>query len=451
MEAKNGKSAHKKTSSKTSANSKSSKTKKAKVVVPKMNNVVKPQSLSLEEWQVALRQQQAEKEVFAISQVDEEYCPGEYKIGNAITRNEYKVVYRGRNSMWNYCSCMDFKTSQLGTCKHLEAVKLWVKKKKKKVNREQPSYSSVYIDYKGPRSVKIRFGETCNDIFKRLAKDYFDGDGVLREEAYDKFDIFLHAAKAIDENFRCYGDALDFIISKREKSRRLQLVESKYSDETLDSLLKARLYPYQKEGIRFAVKAGKAIIADEMGLGKTIQAIAASEIYLREGMADNVLVVCPTSLKYQWKKEIEKFTGGDMTEVMDEHSGQIVPVPKVIVIEGSPFKRQRMYMSSTPYKIVSYNTVCNDIREMGRLSVGVLVMDEIQRLKNWDTQISRAARKIDSDYAVLLSGTPLENKLEELYANMELVDQFCLGPYYKFKEEHILLDQKPARSSVIGI
>ena len=146
MEAKNGKSAHKKTSSKTSANSKSSKTKKAKVVVPKMNNVVKPQSLSLEEWQVALRQQQAEKEVFAISQVDEEYCPGEYKIGNAITRNEYKVVYRGRNSMWNYCSCMDFKTSQLGTCKHLEAVKLWVKKKKKKVNREQPSYSSVYID-----------------------------------------------------------------------------------------------------------------------------------------------------------------------------------------------------------------------------------------------------------------------------------------------------------------
>ena len=448
MEAKNGKSAHKKTSSKTSANSKSSKTKKAKVVVPKMNNVVKPQSLSLEEWQVALRQQQAEKEVFAISQVDEEYCPGEYKIGNAITRNEYKVVYRGRNSMWNYCSCMDFKTSQLGTCKHLEAVKLWVKKKKKKVNREQPSYSSVYIDYKGPRSVKIRFGETCNDIFKRLAKDYFDGDGVLREEAYDKFDIFLHAAKAIDENFRCYGDALDFIISKREKSRRLQLVESKYSDETLDSLLKARLYPYQKEGIRFAVKAGKAIIADEMGLGKTIQAIAASEIYLREGMADNVLVVCPTSLKYQWKKEIEKFTGGDMTEVMDEHSGQIVPVPKVIVIEGSPFKRQRMYMSSTPYKIVSYNTVCNDIREMGRLSVGVLVVDEIQRLKNWDTQISRAARKIDSDYAVLLSGTPLENKLEELYANMELVDQFCLGPYYKFKEEHILLDQETGK--IIG-
>ena len=416
--------------------------------MPKLNNVVKPQSMTLEEWQVALRQQQAEKEVFSISQVDEEYCPGEYRVGNAMTRNEYKVVYRGKNSMWNYCSCMDFKTSQLGTCKHLEAVKLWVGKKRKKIHGEPPAYSSVYIDYKGQRSVKIRFGETCNDILRRLAKDYFDEHGVLREDAYGKFDIFLQAAKAIDENFRCYGDALDFIIAKREKSRRLQLVESKYSDDTLDAMLTVRLYPYQKEGIRFAVKAGKAIIADEMGLGKTIQAIAAAEIYLREGMADSVLVVCPTSLKYQWKKEIEKFTGGDMTEIVDEHGGQTMTVPKVIVIEGASFKRKRLYTSSAPYKIVSYNTACNDIREMGRLSAGVLIMDEIQRLKNWDTQISRAARKIDSDYAVLLSGTPLENKLEELYANMELVDQFCLGPYYKFKEEHILLDQETGK--VIG-
>lgn len=443
MESKNGKNTSKKP-----ANSKSSKNKKAKVIMPKMNNVVKPQSMTLEEWQVALRQQQAEKEVFAISVVDEQHCPGEYRVRNASTRNEYKVVYRGKDSVWNYCSCMDFKTSQLGTCKHLEAVKLWVRKKRKKIHGEPPAYSSVYIDYKGQRSVKIRFGGTSNDILRRLAKDYFDEHGVLREDAYGKFDIFLQAAKAIDENFRCYGDALDLVIGQREKTHRLQLVESKYSDDALDSLLTVRLYPYQKEGIRFAVKAGKAIIADEMGLGKTIQAIASAEIYLREGMADSVLVVCPTSLKYQWKKEIEKFTGGDMAEVVDVRSGETVQVPKVIVVEGNPFKRKRLYTSSAPYKIVSYNTACNDIREMGRLSAGVLVMDEIQRLKNWNTQISRAARKIDSSYAVLLSGTPLENKLEELYANMELVDQFCLGPYYKFKEEHILLD--PEKGNVVG-
>lgn len=68
-------------------------------------------------------------------------------------------------------------------------------------------------------------------------------------------------------------------------------------------------------------------------------------------------------------------------------------------------------------------------------------MDEVQRLKNWNTQISRAARKIESDYSVILSGTPLENKLDELYSIVEFVDNFCLAPYYLFKENHIITDE----------
>ena len=70
-------------------------------------------------------------------------------------------------------------------------------------------------------------------------------------------------------------------------------------------------------------------------------------------------------------------------------------------------------------------------------------------MKNWDTLISRAARKIESRYAVLLSGTPLENKLEELYSTMEFADNFCFGPYYKFRDEHILLDLNTGAMSVI--
>lgn len=66
-------------------------------------------------------------------------------------------------------------------------------------------------------------------------------------------------------------------------------------------------------------------------------------------------------------------------------------------------------------------------------------MDEVQRLKNWNTQISRAARKIESDYSVILSGTPLENKLDELYSIVEFVDNFRLAPYYLFKTSISLL------------
>lgn len=422
--------------------------KRAKVVMPKINNMQKPAGMKLEEWQVALRKLQAEKETFAIRMVDEQYAPGEFRVANAATRNEYKVVYRGKDSLWNYCSCYDFKTSQLGTCKHMEAVKLWVRKKRKKVQVAEPDYSSVYIDYKGPRRVKIRIGDHGREMLERLAKDYFDESGVLREDAYARFDVFVQAAKAIAPDFRCYDDALDYVLERRDRIKRCRLLEEKYTDEYLDQMLTVPLYPYQKEGTRFAVRAGKAIIADEMGLGKTLQAIASAEVYLREGMAEQVLVVCPTSLKYQWKREIERFTGGDRVESSGEGVEDGLTIPKVVVVEGTPAKRAKLYKTPAPYKIVSYHTMCNDVRHLGKLDTDVLIMDEIQRLKNWDTLISRAARKIASRYAVLLSGTPMENKLEELYANMELVDQFCLGPYYQFRDQHILLH--PETGGIMG-
>lgn len=362
--------------------------KRAKVVMPKINNMQKPAGMKLEEWQIALRKLQAEKETFAIRMVDEQYALGEFRVVNAATRNEYKVVYRGKDSLWNYCSCYDFKTSQLGTCKHMEAVKLWVRQKRKKVQVAEPDYSSVYIDYKGPRRVKIRIGDHGREMLERLAKDYFDESGVLREDAYARFDVFVQAAKAIAPDFRCYDDALDYVLERRDRIKRCRLLEEKYTDEYLDQMLTVPLYPYQKEGTRFAVRAGKAIIADEMGLGKTLQAIASAEVYLREGMAEQVLVVCPTSLKYQWKREIERFTGGDRVESSGKGVEDGLTIPKVVVVEGTPAKRAKLHKAPAPYKIVSYHTMSNDVRHLGKLDTDVLIMDEIQRLKNWDTLIS---------------------------------------------------------------
>lgn len=422
--------------------------KRAKVTIPKYSNLLCPSNMTLEQWQIALRQQQAQKESYDVSSVDEKYCPGVYRVCNLSSQTEYKVVYRGKESLWNFCSCLDFKTSQLGTCKHLEAVKLWTKAKRKKVYHEEPTYTSVYMDYNGPRRVRIRIGEDHQQDFEALAARYFDEDFVIKEEALIMFDHFLQQAKAIDENFRCYDDALDYVIEHREKIQRTQVIDTRYTDEVLDNLLSVQLYPYQKEGIRFAYKAGKSIIADEMGLGKTIQAIATAEIFLREGLAESVLIVCPTSLKYQWKREIEKFTGSDRLLDVEEYIEDGRICPKVVVVEGNPPKRKQLYKARAPYKIVSYHAMANDVRLHRKLETDVLIMDEIQRLKNWDTIISRAARKVQSRYSVLLSGTPLENKLEELYSTMELADQFCFGPYYKFRNDHILID--PDKGAVVG-
>ncbi len=400
----------------------------------KISWIVKPDGMSLMEWQIALRKQIAQEEHFGISCVDDKLLPGEYSVKSPKTKQEYKVVYRGAKSEWNYCSCFDFKTAQLGTCKHLEAVKSWIGGNRRvRVHQEIPPYTSVYLRYLpaedaagekvDARKVCIRIGSDHQEEYEQLATQYFDRNGVMLEDAYDHVEEFSMKAVAISDNFRFYQDAIDFIIDKRETQFRQHILHC-YTDEMLDQLLTTPLYPYQKEGIRFAFSKGRSIIADEMGLGKTIQAIGTVELMRKEKLIQSALIVCPTSLKYQWKREIERFTG-----------------QQVHVIEGLHHKRISQYQLDVPYKIISYNSACNDIKILGKLETDLLIMDEVQRLKNWNTQISMAMRRVVSQYAVILSGTPLENKLEELYSVMEFADHFCLGPFWKFKAECIVSDE----------
>lgn len=398
--------------------------KKDDKTTPKVSYHCKPEKMTLEEWQIALRRQTAAKEPFAIAEQNSKDTPGYYTVKNPMAKSEYKVVYRGEESPWNYCSCMDFKTSQLGTCKHLEAIKLWITAHHRPVYKGAPTYTSVYLSYKGERKVCLRIGTEHAEEFRQLAEPYFTPDGVMRPEALSHIMDFLRAATRLDDTFRWYPDALSYIIEKRDSQYRRRLLDD-VSDTKLDTLLKTSLYPYQKEGIRFAFCAGKALIADEMGLGKTLQAIGTAELMKSMKLVSSVLIVCPTSLKYQWKKEIERFT--DST---------------AIVVEGNPLVRKKLYDSEECfYKIVSYNSMSNDIKLLHSLRTDFLIMDEVQRLKNWKTQISKSARHIEAEYAVILSGTPLENKLEELYSIMQFVDQYCLGPYYKFMDETVVTSE----------
>lgn len=383
----------------------------------RLSNLVCPPGMKLEQWQTLLRQQAAQKENFSIRQETDTDESGCYRLLSPLSHRLYKIIYRGEGSPWNYCSCMDFKSNQLGTCKHIEAVKLWLEAKKLRPDTSLPPYTAVYLSYVQGRKVCIRIGSEKRDDFKRLAAEYFSKDNVLRPDCIYSFSTFLSRARKLSDTFRCYPDVYQYILDIRDSRRREKLVDEQCSDDELNHLLTVPLYPYQREGIRFAVRAGKCIIADEMGLGKTIQAIGTAELLRREKMVASVLILCPTSLKYQWKKEIERFTGA-----------------KAHVIEGGHLQRRKQYEAEEPYKIISYNSACNDVKVLGSLQTDLLIMDEAQRLKNWNTQIAKAARRIESDYTVVLSGTPLENKLQELYSIVQFVDQYRLGPYYRFTD-----------------
>ncbi len=327
---------------------------------------------------------------------------------------------------------MDYKTNGLGTCKHIESVLVNLEKNKtlKKLLAEPftASYSSLFLNYLPTRHISLRIGTNHRQEYEQLAKAYRDANNTLLPENYHTIDGFIAKAAKISADFRCYDGAMDYIITIREQERRHATLEKLFpngiASPAFDTLVKTTLYPYQREGILFAAKTGRCLIADDMGLGKTIQAMATAELLKKTLGLSTVLIICPTSLKYQWENEIKKFTDSSVT-----------------VIEGDPLARRKQYQQNEFYKIVSYNAVIADTKWITEVSPDLVILDEAQRIKNWKTRTAREVKKIASPYTIVLTGTPLENKLEELYSIIQFIDPFRLGPLYKFLAEHQIVDE----------
>ena len=381
--------------------------------------------LNLQEWQYSLRVKFAEKSTFGIKKSSGHKVFSDYIVNNPVSKNTYKVSIRDNDNSMNFCNCFDFKTNNLGTCKHIEAVLLKINSNEKlsKILKTsyKPNYSSFYIDYRNDKAIRLRIGSENIKEYENLSNSYFDSNNFLPKENYHKFYEIYKEAHKINNSFKCYSDVISSVVNYIEDVNRKKIIDTKFSTNNgeFNHLVKAELFPYQKEGVKFASKAGRSLLADDMGLGKTIQAIATAELMKAEFGIEKVLIVCPTSLKYQWKAEISKFTDS-----------------KITVIEGLPHKRPEQYTSKSLYCIVSYHTAANDIEEIERLKPDLVILDEAQRIKNFKTRISQIIKKIPSDYALVLTGTPLENKLEELYSIVQFIDPFVLGPYHEFMANH---------------
>lgn len=398
--------------------------KKHPLVKIRISHTRKPADMSDVQWQIILRQQIAEDENFNIQKISDGVVFADYKVENIKTASTYKVALRSADNSLNFCSCPDFKTNQLGTCKHIEGVLLKIKSKpalrKQLTVPYTPPYTSIYLNYRGERKVMLRIGTEETEQYKLIAKRFFNNNLVLLEAAYLKFETFLQKAHKLHTEFRCYEDALEYIIHERNSLHRKQVVTEKQTALFKD-ISKAKLFRYQEKGVLFAVKAGRCILADDMGLGKTLQAIVSTEVLRKQFNISTAIIICPTSLKYQWKTEIEKFTGNK----------------NVNVIEGNILTRKKLYNSNTAdYIIVSYQMAANDFIYLNNMQADVLILDEAQRIKNWKTKTSAAIKKIKTTYALVLTGTPVENKIEDLYSLMQIVNPYMLGSLHNFLSKH---------------
>ena len=386
----------------------------------------------LVEEQISARQQRARTAIQSILAEPVGQGYGDYEVRSASGR-KYRVAMRGPSLFENFCSCADFAVNTLGTCKHIEALLLRLRQRfggSFHRQRYQRNRASLSLHYGETLRVRLRLPADSPPALQEIAAEHFDSEGFLREEHLRDFERVLEKLRAADETTVVYSDVLDFIDRENElasglEDERRYLAQLAKGKNPLEGLLKVPLFPYQIRGALFAACRGRVVLADDMGLGKTIQAIAAAELLRRRRGIERVLVVAPASVKYQWKTEIEKFCGLSTQ-----------------VIDGSMPHRKKLYANPAFFNLTSYELVLKDIEDMHNLRPDLIILDEAQRIRNWATATARTIKQLKSRYAFVLTGTPLENKLEELYSVVEFVDGRRLGPAFRFLKEHRMEDEK---------
>lgn len=223
------------------------------------------------------------------------------------------------------------------------------------------------------------------------------------------------------------GLPVTFSITDQLVDIRKQMIGEKHLEfSSVPEEIQAKLRSYQLEGVhwleRLRLMYLNGILADDMGLGKTLQAIVALTQYRQKSKALS-LIVCPTSLLYNWKEEFAKFA----------------PELTVLVVDGIPSARKRLIEKISKYDVIvtSYTLLQKDIETYKHTRFGYVILDEAQHIKNRGTRNAKSVKMVNADYRLILSGTPIENSLDELWSLFDFLMPNFLSSYDRFMEKYI--------------
>ncbi len=331
-----------------------------------------------------------------------------------------------------HCNCVDFQVNGLGTCKHTEAVLAHLAATRQKnfadaiAKNDSPRIDIVADSAASALVVERGLNRLPASLRTLFAKD---GCATIANSA-ELDDILSHLPAHEIPNLRISQSVHLWREKLHRDETRLSLrrdYEQKVrSGEYPPHETLVPLYPYQREGMLHLAFGGRALLADEMGLGKTIQAIAACALLHRVGQARRVLIVTPASLKTEWEEQIHRFT----------------PLPLQVVFGG---RRARLsaYENAPFFTLVNYEQMRTDALDVNaRLRPDIIVLDEAQRIKNWASKTAQAVKRLQSPFAFVLTGTPIENRLDELYSLISFLDPAIFGPLFRFNREFYDLDNR---------
>ncbi|MBI4169718.1 MAG: DEAD/DEAH box helicase [Acidobacteria bacterium] len=336
----------------------------------------------------------------------------------------YRVHLRGGPDGPHSCDCPDFEANRLHTCKHVERARTCLRSPRSALGpaaRRAAMRARIYLHF-GELVEPRLFGSPAGRGAAAVRAAFDDSGLPLRPLARGEEELRRRL-----EEFGAWVEpgALAWLDDRLQ--RRPVLPERKLTH--LLPPLGLEPYPYQWAGAAFLASTGRALLADEMGLGKTVQAIlAAAALRQAERPTRCVTIVCPASLRGGWQDEIRRWLGEEAT-----------------LLEGRTTDRARVIASRPPWLITHYEQVLRDHARHRADPPDLLIVDEAQRAKGLRTRTARVLKAIGARYVFALTGTPLENRLEEAYAIAQLIDQRLLPPLWQIDRDHFVRDDKGRR------
>jgi len=397
-----------------------------------------------EATQIARRRQKAKQDIESVTNTGPHPLFSTYEVA-ARSGRCYTVHIRSVEQLINSCTCPDYKTNTLGTCKHIEGVLLHLRntlgEKWEKLAAEALPGTQIFLHRSEQVSVRTTLPLPEGSL-RLLLNRYFDSQGVLQGSVLHSLAALIQEINSLSTELQnrlfIHSDVLNYLEAlqhldsvKRQKEWFLEQIQR--GNRSL-KVLKSDLYPFQKDGVLHLAFCGRGLLADDMGLGKTVQAIGAVSLLHQLRDIKRVLIVCPASLKHQWEREIHRFTNFT-----------------TCVISGSVDTRRQLYRKPAFFNIINYELVRRDTGELHVLQPDVIILDEAQRIKNWRTKTADAVKRLQSRYAFVLTGTPLENRLDELYSVFQFIDPDILGPMWRFNQRYFQLEKRKSGSyKVLG-
>lgn len=195
----------------------------------------------------------------------------------------------------------------------------------------------------------------------------------------------------------------------------------------IPEVINAQLRGYQVDGVSWLARLRKmhlsGILADDMGLGKTLQAIIAITQHKEDFPDAKTLVVCPTSLVYNWKEEFRKFN----------------PQLAILPVDGTPAQRKKLLSAYSKYDVIitSYSLLQKDVEFYKTILFAYVILDEAQHIKNRSTRNAKSVKMIQALHRLILTGTPIENSLDELWSLFDFLMPGLLSSYERFVEKYV--------------